>query len=140
MGGGDRRRRSPRAAKIGTRGPSPPHRARRADQEGPSARHRLVPTAATIVVPIAVRVLVVALRPGPTALGPDSPEGAVQRYVAVVIDRDLLAARALVDAELADRCTAPIFDRSVAGGPRRLPTRGPGAGRPRVRPRPSSGA
>jgi hypothetical protein len=78
-----------------------------------SARRWLVLTAATVVVLIAVSVLVVALRPGAVAFDADTPEGTVQRYVAAVIERDLLAARALFDVELADRCTAPTFDRRV---------------------------
>jgi len=78
-----------------------------------SAGRWLVLTAATIVVLIAVSVAVVALRPGPTAFDPDTPEGTVQRYVAAVIDRDLPAAWALFDAELAERCTASTFDRTV---------------------------
>lgn len=80
-----------------------------------SARRWLVLTAATVVVLIAVSVLVVALRPGATAFDPDTPEGSVQRYVAAVIDHDLLAARTLFAGELADRCTGPAFDRSVQG-------------------------
>jgi len=78
-----------------------------------SAGRWLVLTAATIVVLIAVSVAVVALRPGPAAFDPDTPEGTVQRYVAAVIDRDLWAARALFAAELGERCTAPTFDRRV---------------------------
>jgi len=80
-----------------------------------SAGRWLILTAATIVVLIAVSVMVVALRPGPTAFDPDTPEGTVQSYVAAVIDRDLLAAWALFDAELAERCSAQRFDRSVQG-------------------------
>ena len=80
-----------------------------------SAGRWLVLTAATIVVLIAVSVAVVALRPGPAAFDPDTPEGTVQRYVAAVIDRDLLAARALFDAELAERCDAATFDRTAQG-------------------------
>lgn len=78
-----------------------------------SARRWLVLTTATVVVLIAVSVAVVALRPGPTTFGPETPEGTVRLYVAAVIERDLVAARALFGAELAERCEAATFDRRV---------------------------
>jgi hypothetical protein len=77
-----------------------------------SARRWLVLTAATVVVLIALSLIVVALRPAAT-FEPDTPEGTVQRYVSAVIERDLVAARALFAADLADACASAAFARRV---------------------------
>jgi len=60
-----------------------------------------------VLVLVVAAVAVLAIRPGPADLDPDSPEGVVQRYLEAVMDSDDETAKALLDSSF--DCEAPYF-------------------------------